>query len=283
MPRILGLLLARRSDSKTGFVQKNAPLLSGAFCAILVSMIAKNLKGKVVWITGGKRIGQEIVLALAELGADLVLTYRQSEKEARQTAEKAKKLGRKVLIIQCDAANRKSVESAAGEIKKKFKKLDILILLASVFKPVSFEKIREGDWNSNFSVHIKGTFWPVQLSLPLMKPGAHIVTVSDRTSLGRIYPGYLPYVATKSAIAAMTKALAIELGSKGIFINSIAPGPVLKPDELSEAEWRRIRASSMIKYPITDKEAVQEFVDTAVRLCFVRSSGGIFPLDFGHL
>ena len=47
--------------------------------------------------------------------------------------------------------------------------------------------------------------------------------------------------------------------------------------------WREIRSGSMIKYPITDKEAVQEFVDTVIRLCFVRSSGGIYPLDLGYL
>lgn len=245
-------------------------------------MTLRSLKGKTVWITGGKRIGQEIALALAELGADLVLSYRSSEKEARDSAEKAKKLGRKILVVQCDASKRESVEGVAREIKKKFQRLDTLILLASVFKPLSIEKIREGDWDSNFSIHVKGTFWPIQLCLPLMKPGSHIITVSDRTALGPMYPSYLPYVVTKSAIGAMARALAVELGPKGIFINSIAPGPVLKPEEVSEAQWRKIRTSSAIKYPITDKEAVREFVDTVIRLCFVRSSGGIYPLDFGH-
>ena len=116
-----------------------------------------------------------------------------------------------------------------------------------------------------------------------MKPGSHIITVSDRTALGKIYPGYLPYVVTKGAVADMTRALAAELGPKGIFINSIAPGPMLKPPDISDKEWQEIRNSSMIKYPIIDEEAVREFVDTVVRLCFVRSSGSIYPLDFGHM
>ena len=80
--------------------------------------------------------------------------------------------------------------------------------------------------------------------------------------------------------------LALGLGTAiilGIFINSIAPGPVLKPDDISDKDWQEIRSNSMIKYLITDKEAVQEFVDTAVRLCFVRSSGGVYPLDLGHI
>ena len=242
-----------------------------------------SLRGKAVWITGGKRIGQEIAVALAELGADLVLSYRRSQKESAETAKEAEKLGVRVLIIQCDTADRESVKRAAAEIKIRFKKLDILVLLASIFKPVGLKEISDKDWNDNFSAHIKGTFWPVQSSMPLMRPGSHIIAVADRTSIGKIYPGYLPYVVTKAGVAALTRALAVELGPKGIFINSIAPGPILKPDNITESQWRNIRSGSMIKYPITDKEAVGEFIDTVLRLCFVRSSGGVYPLDLGHL
>lgn len=241
-----------------------------------------SLKGKTVWITGGKRIGQEVAAALAELGADLVLSYRFSEKEAQEIAERAKRFGHKVFVIRADVSDRESVAGAVSQIKKKFGKLDILVLLASVFKPVKLEDITDKDWDSNISTHIKGTFWPVQLSLPIMPAGSHIIAVADRTLIGKIYPGYLLYVVTKSAVAAMTRALAVELGPKGIFVNAIAPGPILKPDEISQAEWQKIRSGSIIKYPITDQEAVQEFVDTAVRLCFVRSSGGVYPLDLGH-
>ena len=249
----------------------------------MIFMISKSLKGKTAWITGGKRIGQEIALALAELGADLVISYRSSGKEAREVEEKVKQFGRKVIVVQADVSDRESVVGAVERIKDGFGKLDILILLASIFKPVKLEDISEKDWDSNFSSHVKGTFWPIQLGLPLMEPGSHIVAVSDRTAIGRVYPGYLPYVVTKSAVAAMTRALAVELGPKGVFINSIAPGPVLKSDDISQKDWREIRSASMIKHPITDEEAVQEFVDTVIRLCFVRSSGGIYPLDFGHI
>ncbi len=244
-----------------------------------------SFKGKVAWITGGKRIGQEVAEALAELGADLVVTYRSSEKEAREVVLKLKKLNKlnKFLVLQCDVSDRASVENAVKKIKGEFGKLDILILLASIFKPVKLEEVSEKDWDDNFSAHVKGTFWPVQLALPLMPPGSHIVTISDRTALGKIYAGYLPYVVTKSAVAAMTKALAAELGPKGIYINSIAPGPVLRPDDISEEDWQDIRSESIVKHPLTDEEAVGEFVETVLRLCRARSSGSVYPLDFGHL
>lgn len=242
-----------------------------------------SLDGKVAWITGGKRIGQEIALALAELGADLAISYRSSEREAAEIAEKVKPYGHKIFIFKADVSSRESVAEAVDKIRQEFGKLDILIELASIFKPVRFENISDKDWDDNFSAHVKGTFWPIQLGSQIMPSGSHIVTVSDRTAIGRTYPGYLPYVVTKSAVGALTKAAAVELGPKGIFINSIAPGPVLKPDDIDEKEWQAIRAESMVKHPLTDEEAVREFVHTAVRLCFARSSGSIYPLDFGLL
>ncbi|OHA91559.1 MAG: hypothetical protein A2758_00385 [Candidatus Zambryskibacteria bacterium RIFCSPHIGHO2_01_FULL_49_18] len=233
-------------------------------------------KDKVVWITGGKRIGREVAEILLEQGAKLIISYRSSKKETEEYAGKA-------LIIQCDVTDKGSVEKAVEKIKEEFGRIDILILLASIFKPIKLEDINEKDWDGNFSAHVKGTFWPIQHSLPLMPAGSHIVTVSDRTALGRIYSGYLPYVVTKSAVASMTKALAVELGPKGIFINSIAPGPVLKPADISLEDWQEIRNESIVKFPITDEEAVREFVATVLRLAEVRSSGSVYPLDFGHL
>lgn len=242
-----------------------------------------SLKGKIVWITGGKRIGQSIAKALAELGADIVISYRSSRLEAEEIAKQANTIGRKSYIVQCDVGKKKSVIQAVQKIKKEFQQIDILILLASVFKSVAFSAIEESDFDMNVNAHIKGTFWPIQAVVPIMKSGSHIITIADRTSLGRIYPGYLPYVVTKSAVSILTKALAIELGSKGIFINAIAPGPILKPDNIKFKEWQEIRNGSIIKYPITDDEAVEEFVQTVIRLCFVRSSGATYPLDLGYI
>lgn len=245
--------------------------------------MTNNLKGKVIWITGGKRIGQSIAEELARMGANLVVSYRSSRKEAEELIAKAKKYKVKTLLVECDVSNRESVKVAVEEIKKEFGQLDILILMASIFKPVKLQDIDEKDFDSNYSVHVKGTFWPIQLSLPLMKPGSHIITISDRTALGKIYPGYLPYVVSKSAVASLTMALATELGPRGIFINSIAPGPILKPDDITDKDWKSIRDQSSVKFPITDEEAVGEFVETVLRLCFVRSSGSIYPLDLGYL
>jgi NAD(P)-dependent dehydrogenase (short-subunit alcohol dehydrogenase family) len=237
------------------------------------------LKGKTVWITGGRRIGQSIIKALAAQGCNIVVSYRSSEKEAKDATKGIKNS----LIVQCDTTKPESVVVAVNEIKNKFKKLDVLVLMASIFTPVKLEKITEKDWDSNFSVHVKGTFWPIQIAAGIMPKGSHIITISDRTALGHVYPGYTPYVVTKAAVAAMTRALAVELGPRGIVINSIAPGPILRPEDISPKEWKSIRNESIIKNPITDDEAVDEFVQTVIRLSRVRSSGATYPLDLGHL
>src|SRR3989338_331710 len=242
-----------------------------------------NLKEKVAWITGGKRVGIKIAEVLAQHGADLVISYNKSKREAKEAQEKAKKYGEKVFILQTDVSSRKSVADSVNKIKKEFGKIDIMVLMASIFSKMNMEDVTEKDMLDNFKVHALGTFWPVQLGLSLMAKGSHVITISDKTVLGKIYHDYFPYNVAKGTVAYTTRALAYELAPKGIFINSIAPGPVLKSEGLSETEWKKIRKESMISYSITDEEAVMEFAKLVLYLSTARSTGFIYPLDFGTI
>lgn len=242
-----------------------------------------NLKGKTAWITGGKRIGQRITELLAEHGLNIILSYKSSKKEAEITLKKLRKYKVQTLLLQADVSSKDDVIKAAQTIKNKFRKIDILVLMASVFEKVKFESITTKGFKKNFDVHVLGTFLPIQVCASLMPKGSHIITISDRTFIGNVYKDFLPYVVTKGAVASLTKALSFELAPKGIFINSIAPGPVLKPDYLSEKQWGKIRKKSIINYPISDEEAVNEFAKLVLYLSTVMSTGAIYPLDFGHL
>jgi len=242
-----------------------------------------NLKGKTAWITGGKRIGQKVAEVLAQHGANLILSYMKSKKEAEEIIKKIKEFGIKTLPIRADVSSQKSVINTVEEIKKQFKKIDILVLMASVFEPIKLMSIKEEDFKKNFDAHVLGTFWPIQACLHLMPVGSHIITISDRTAISKPYAGYLPYVVTKGAVAHLTRALAVELAPKGIFINSIAPGAILKPDSMSDAEWLNVRRNSIVNYPLKDEDAVEEFAKLILYLSTVRSSGSIYPLDLGNL
>jgi len=241
------------------------------------------LKGKIVWITGGRRVGQIVAEAMAKEGANIIASYRSSSAEADEIVKKAKALKVRALSLKCDVSSKESVEEAFKIIKKEFKKVDVLVSMASIFTPVKFEDISEKDWTGNFSAHVLGTFWPALIVSKIMPRGGHIINIADRTSLGKHYKGYLPYIVTKGAVASMTKGLATELAPKGIFVNAIAPGPILRPDDISKKEWREIRDTSPLKYPITDSEAVGQFASLAIYLSAVTmASGYTYPLDQGQ-
>jgi 3-oxoacyl-[acyl-carrier protein] reductase len=214
---------------------------------------------------------------------NIIASYRSSSAEADEIVKRAKKLGVKALSIQCDVSSKESVSSAVKTISKQFKKVDILINMASVFTPVALESVNEKDWSFNFNAHVLGTFWPVQSIAKIMPKGGHVINIADRTSIGKSYKGYLPYIVTKGAIASMTKALAVELAPKGIFVNAIAPGPILRPEDINKKEWKKIRDASALKYSIDDEEAVRQFARLVLYLSEVSmASGYIYPLDQGQ-
>jgi 3-oxoacyl-[acyl-carrier protein] reductase/pteridine reductase len=155
--------------------------------------------------------------------------------------------------------------------------------MASAYRTVPVDEVSERDWSDNIGAHILGTFWPVQLIVPIMPRGGHIINVADVTAIGRPQRRNLPYVVTKAAVAAMTKEMALEYGERGVFVNAVAPGPILPPDDFPREVWERIRDRSPVKYPMTDEEAVDQFALLVLYLCLTTmSSGHVYPLDQGQ-
>ncbi len=241
------------------------------------------LKGQTAWITGGKRIGRTVACALAEQGVNLVLSYRRSVAEAVETASLAEKCGVNAFAVQVDVAARDSVAAAVESVRPMFPRIDILINMASVYEPVAIEKAGEREWQDNIGAHILGTFWPTQLLVPMMPRGGHIINIADITSVSKPQKRNLPYIATKAAVAGMTKAMALDYGDRGVFVNAIAPGPILPPDDFPRERWERIRERSAVKYGVNDQEAVEQFALLVLYLSLTTmSSGHIYPLDQGQ-
>jgi NAD(P)-dependent dehydrogenase (short-subunit alcohol dehydrogenase family) len=101
--------------------------------------------------------------------------------------------------------------------------------------------------------------------------------------VGRPQKRNLPYLVTKAAVAEMTRVMALEYGERGIFVNAIAPGAIMPPEDYSREAWDRLRESSPVEFAVTDEEAVEQFALLVLYLSVTTmSSGHIYPLDQGR-
>lgn len=211
------------------------------------------LKNRLTLITGGARMGEAIALALARRGSDIILTYHHSKKAAETTAKKVRALGRDAFLIRADLGNSKALGAFISQINRKFKRLDALIYLASIYEKTALSRSDTelvSDWDKSMDIHVKSSY---RLSLGvsrLMKKngGGRIINVSDwLAQSGRPrYRDYLPYYIAKSAVIGLTEALALELAPE-ILVNAIAPGPILPPKGLSSKESAAVVRETPLK------------------------------------
>jgi len=193
------------------------------------------LEGRKMLITGGDSgIGRAAAIAYAREGADIAINYLPSEQEdAENVARLLEKEGRKVVLIPGDltdeAFNRKMVKEAY----EKLGGLDNLTLVAG--KQAAQKEIADittEQLESTFKTNVFSLFWTIKEALPLLPPGATIITTSSIQAY-QPSPTLLDYAASKSAILAFTRALAKQVAEKGIRVNSVGPGPIWTPLQVS--------------------------------------------------
>lgn len=198
------------------------------------------LNGKVVLITGGKRIGAVVATTLAKAGADVALVYNRSRAEADDTATTVRELGRKAVTVQADVSSEQDCAQAVDATVAQLGRLDILINMASLYGSKPFDQLSAADWDRQMSVDLRATFLCSRAAAIVMKRvgGGRIINFADWVvASGRPrYPGFLPYYVAKAGVKALTEALALELAADQILVNAIAPGPILAPPGMSEKE-----------------------------------------------
>ncbi len=198
-------------------------------------------KGRVAMLTGGARIGQAVAQALASRGCSLALTYRRSRDAAEAAASAARAAGVQAVAIRVDATDEAQVRAAVSEAAKSLGGLDILVNLASTY--VKTPAPSAADWNSAMDANARAAFLFSTLAAPIMKArgGGRIINFSDwLPASGRPrYKGYTPYYASKAALTALTESLALELAPE-ILVNTIAPGPILAPPDMSADQNARV-------------------------------------------
>ncbi|WP_148357857.1 SDR family oxidoreductase [Peribacillus simplex] len=184
------------------------------------------LDGKVALVTGSSRgIGRAIAEQLADLGAKVVIKYSGSVHKADEVVECIKEKGGEAVAIQADISQVSHIENLFEETVNTFGKIDILVNNAGLMINKPLSEATEEDFDKQFAVNVKGTFFACQQALKYMEADGRIVNISTSV-IGQMFPSYSMYAGTKGAVEQFTRHLSKEFGPKGITINAIAPGPV---------------------------------------------------------
>ena len=192
----------------------------------------ERLAGRVAVITGGDSgIGRAVAIAYAREGADILISYlnEQEDADARETARHVEAAGRRCVLVPGDIAEaahcRAIIERAVNELGR----IDILVNNAAFQRTYgSLEDIPDDEWSYTFRTNIEAMFHLAKAAVPHMRPGSSIINTTSIQS-DKPSPMLLAYASTKGAVSNFTAGLAQMLGSKGIRVNAVAPGPIWTP------------------------------------------------------
>src|SRR3546814_54376 len=181
---------------------------------------------KTALITGGSRgIGRESAITLARQDHAVVINYAGSAEDADNTVREIESFGGKAISVRADVASSEQVQDLFKAATKAFGGVDILVASAGVIVPSMIAEATDDDFDRHFQVNVRGTFNAFREAARQVRDGGRLIGFSS-TTLALNAPGYSLYNATKGAVEGMVRVIAKELGSRGITVNAIAPGPV---------------------------------------------------------
>ena len=195
-----------------------------------------SLQGKVALVTGAaKRIGRTLALALADAGANVAITYRGSENDAKNTVLELEKRKIQALAVQCDVRDPKCVEDAVATVVKHFGRLDLLVNNAGIFETAVLQEITVTQWDSMFETNTRGPFLMAKAAHPHLK-AAHgrIINIG---SLGGMHPWptHGHYCTSKAALHMLTQIMSKAFAPE-ISVNCVAPGMIVNGEVSTDYE-----------------------------------------------
>ena len=205
----------------------------------------ESLSGKVVLVTGGaKRVGAAIVRRLHREGADVMLHYRGSEREANALrSELNAARANSVALVQADLLDLAGLAEIVRNAVNRFDRLDALVNNASAFFPTPVGEMTQATWESLIGTNLRAPLFLSQAAAPhLKKTNGAIVNITD-IHAERPLKNYVIYSIAKAGLAGLTRSLARELGPE-VRVNGVAPGPIAWPEDGSFDEVARQRVVS---------------------------------------
>ena len=225
------------------------------------------LHGKTALITGGTRgIGAATAIAFAKEGADVAITSRHLDEDARHTMSEIESLGRKCVILTGDCGSAADCMRLVGEAAAKLSRLDVLVHSAGGAVPGGLMEVTPEAWDAAFDVHVHAVYHLSRAAVPHMrkgKEGAIILISSTAGKLGVM--GNIAYQAVKGALPQLTRALARELANDNIRVNCVAPGVIrTKFHEHMSAEQKKLNLEHRI--PLHREGTTEQVAEVIVML-----------------
>jgi 3-oxoacyl-[acyl-carrier protein] reductase len=196
------------------------------------------LEGKTAFITGGSRgIGAAIAKRLAADGANIAITYTKDANAAASVVKEVERAGRKAIAVQADATDAKAVGAAVQKAVATFGGIEILVNNAGTAIPKKFEDTTLEELDQMLALNVRGVFVATQAVLKQMKNGGRIITIGSCVGERNMTPGLAAYAATKGAVKMFAQSLSREVGSRGITVNNVQPGPIDTDLNPAAGDW----------------------------------------------
>jgi NAD(P)-dependent dehydrogenase (short-subunit alcohol dehydrogenase family) len=228
-----------------------------------------SLHGKRALVTGASRgIGAAIAKRLAGEGADVAITYQSSPAAAEAVAQEIRALGRRAVVIQADSANVEAVRRSVKQAVDELGGLDVLVNNAGIVRGGPLGEMSLGDIQAILDVNVRSVIIASQAAIPHLRGGGRIVNIGSCLAERVLQKNVAVYAASKSALLALTQALARDLGEEDIAVTVVHPGPTntdMNPADGPGAESQRV-SIPLGRYGTSE--------DVAAAVAFLAGPGG---------
>jgi pteridine reductase len=238
----------------------------------------------VALVTGaGRRVGNCIAHSLAQAGYRVAVHYLSSAEQAQATVAEIEAAGGTALAMKADLQDSITITHLIEQIVARWGRIDVLTNSAAIWESKPLEEVTADDVRRHFEINALGTFLCAQqvgLQMVNQATGGAIVNIGD-WAVTRPYLDYAAYFPSKGAVVALTRSLAVELGTRNpaVRVNAILPGPVLLPAEMSAGERQAVIDQTLVR-----REGSPEHVAHAVKFLLENDfvTGVCLPVDGGR-